>query len=152
VIIELVNLRKLFTNRIALNSSLATELIQGNRAALAKAITLAESQRPADQDAFRKLLVEVLPATGKSFRIGITGAPGVGKSSFIEALGNLLTEQRQRVAVLSIDPSSPLTLGSILGDKTRPLSGHPLQKPYLVVLHMPHENQFCCVRPLALMW
>lgn len=107
---------------------LATSLIEGNRSALAKAITLAESQKHDDQQAFQELLKEVIPNTGRSIRLGITGAPGVGKSTFIESFGGLLTNQGKRVAVLSIDPSSPLTKGSILGDKTRMenLSKNPL--------------------------
>lgn len=109
-------------------ATLATSLIERNRTALAKAITLAESQKKDDQIAFQELLKDVLPHTGKSMRLGITGAPGVGKSTFIEAFGGFLTEQGKRVAVLSIDPSSPLTKGSILGDKTRmeKLSKNPM--------------------------
>jgi LAO/AO transport system kinase len=101
------------------SSPLALSLLEGNRAALAKAITLAESEKPEDQHTFQALLAEVLPQTGNGIRLGITGAPGVGKSTFIEAFGRVLTGQGKRVAVLSIDPSSPVTKGSILGDKTR---------------------------------
>jgi LAO/AO transport system kinase len=109
-------------------SPLALSLLEGNRSALAKTITLAESEKPEDQRSFQSLLAEVLPRTGKSIRLGITGAPGVGKSTFIEAFGGFLTAQGKRVAVLSIDPSSPVTKGSILGDKTRmeKLSKDPL--------------------------
>jgi LAO/AO transport system kinase len=109
-------------------SPLALSLLEGNRAALAKAITLAESEKREDQYTFQQLLAEVLPGTGKSIRLGITGAPGVGKSTFIETFGGYLTAQGKRVAVLSIDPSSPVTKGSILGDKTRmeKLSKDPL--------------------------
>jgi LAO/AO transport system kinase len=129
VIIELVNLENLFTNLLPnLAATLATSLIEGNRASLAKAITLAESQKNDDLIAFQKLLAEVLAYTGKSIRLGITGAPGVGKSTFIESFGGFLTSLGKRVAVLSIDPSSPISGGSILGDKTRmeKLSKDPL--------------------------
>jgi LAO/AO transport system kinase len=94
-------------------------LIQGNRRALAKAITLIESQRSDDRDAAQHLLQALLPKTGSSIRLGITGIPGVGKSTFIEAFGLYLLSQGKRVAVLAVDPSSPISGGSILGDKTR---------------------------------
>lgn len=90
-----------------------------DRASLARAITLIESTRADHQKEAQKLLTELLPKTGKSIRIGITGAPGVGKSTFIEAFGLHVIEQRHKVAVLAIDPSSARTGGSILGDKTR---------------------------------
>jgi LAO/AO transport system kinase len=111
-----------------LSAPLTTSLIEGNRTTLAKAITLAESQKLEDLLYFRGLLNEVLPHTGKSIRLGITGAPGVGKSTFIDSFGGFLTELGKRVAVLSVDPSSPFTKGSILGDKTRmeKLSKNPL--------------------------
>lgn len=94
-------------------------LNQGNRRALAKAITLIESQRSDDRDAAQHLLQSILPHTGNSIRLGITGIPGVGKSTFIEAFGLYLLAQGKRVAVLAVDPSSPISGGSILGDKTR---------------------------------
>ncbi len=89
------------------------------RRAIAKAITLLESTRTDHRLRGDALLNAVLPATGKSFRLGLSGVPGVGKSTFIEALGLYLLEQGQRVAVLTVDPSSSLSGGSILGDKTR---------------------------------
>jgi LAO/AO transport system kinase len=95
------------------------KLILGDRRSLAKAITLVESSRPEDQIAAQKLLEKVLPYAGKSIRIGITGVPGVGKSTFIENFGTYLIDQGHKVAVLAIDPSSPISGGSILGDKTR---------------------------------
>mgnify|MGYP005718166791 FL=1 len=100
---------------------------QGDRRAIAKAITLLESTRPEKLDQGQTLLEALLPNTGKSLRIGITGVPGVGKSTFIEAFGMRLIEAGHRVAVLAVDPSSPITGGSILGDKTRmqQLSSHP---------------------------
>ena len=100
---------------------------QGDRRAMAKAITLLESTHPEKLDQGQTLLEELLPETGKSLRIGITGVPGVGKSTFIEAFGMRLIEAGHRVAVLAVDPSSPITGGSILGDKTRmqQLSSHP---------------------------
>lgn len=94
-------------------------LKQGNRRALAKAITLIESKLEAHRLQSQSLLQALLPFTGNSVRIGITGIPGVGKSSFIETFGLYLIEQGLRVAVLAVDPSSPLAGGSILGDKTR---------------------------------
>lgn len=91
----------------------------GNRVILSRAITLIESNREEDQKQAEELLQAVLPNTGKSFRLGITGVPGVGKSTFIESFGTLLTEKGKKLAVLTIDPSSQRTKGSILGDKTR---------------------------------
>lgn len=94
-------------------------LRSGDRRALARAITLLESTRDEDRRVAEKLLRDVMPYTGNSIRIGITGAPGVGKSTFIEAFGNRVTERKHRVAVLTIDPTSSFSGGSILGDKTR---------------------------------
>ena len=91
----------------------------GDRVALAKAITLVESNLTDDQALATELLDKIISGTGKSIRIGITGVPGVGKSTFIETLGSLLTRVGQKVAILTVDPSSQLTKGSILGDKTR---------------------------------
>jgi LAO/AO transport system kinase len=89
------------------------------RRAIAKAITLLESTRSDHRAQGDELLTALLPHTGKSFRLGISGVPGVGKSTFIEVLGLFLIKQRHRVAVLTIDPSSTVSGGSILGDKTR---------------------------------
>lgn len=89
------------------------------RAGLARAITLVESRREDHRLAARALLEEIMPKTGAGQRIGVTGAPGVGKSTFIDAFGSLLTELGHRVAVLAVDPTSQRTGGSILGDKTR---------------------------------
>ena len=100
-------------------SSPIAALMAGNRRALAKAITLVESTRSEDREAAQKLLEAALPHTGRSMRIGISGVPGVGKSTFIEALGMYLIERGHRVAVLAVDPSSTIHGGSILGDKTR---------------------------------
>ncbi|MEC8112236.1 MAG: methylmalonyl Co-A mutase-associated GTPase MeaB [Pseudomonadota bacterium] len=97
----------------------AEAILTGDRRALAKAITLVESQRPQDVETAQTLLKMLLPHTGNSIRIGITGVPGVGKSTFIEAFGQHLLEQGHRLAVLAVDPSSPVAGGSILGDKTR---------------------------------
>lgn len=97
----------------------AESVLSGNRRALAKAITLVESARVEDREASQVLLNQLLPHTGKSLRIGITGVPGVGKSTFIEAFGQHLISQGHKVAVLAVDPSSPMAGGSILGDKTR---------------------------------
>lgn len=91
----------------------------GDRTLLARAITLAESTKPADRKKINKLLSNVLPQTGKSIRIGITGVPGVGKSTFIEVFGEHLASLGKRIGVLTVDPTSQKTKGSILGDKTR---------------------------------
>jgi LAO/AO transport system kinase len=99
--------------------SLARELRAGSRAALARAITLVESRRGDHQTAARELVQQLLPDTGKAVRVGITGSPGVGKSTTIDALGTYLIEQGRKVAVLAVDPSSARSGGSILGDKTR---------------------------------
>ncbi|MDG1311071.1 MAG: methylmalonyl Co-A mutase-associated GTPase MeaB [Porticoccaceae bacterium] len=98
---------------------LAQQIIAGDRRALAKAITLVESTRADHAEQAVKLLEQLMPETGKSIRLGVSGAPGVGKSTFIESLGNYLTEQGHKVAVLAVDPTSALSGGSILGDKTR---------------------------------
>lgn len=92
---------------------------QGDRALLSRAITLAESTRPADQKKIRAVLTKLLPQTGNSIRIGITGVPGVGKSTFIEVFGEYLAAQGKKIGVLTVDPTSQKTKGSILGDKTR---------------------------------
>jgi len=94
-------------------------VLRGDRRALARAITLIESERVDHRAAAESVLAMLLPHTGRSIRIGISGAPGVGKSTFIEALGMYLIGQRTRPAVLAVDPSSQLSGGSILGDKTR---------------------------------
>ncbi len=94
-------------------------VVSGDRAALARAITLAESRRPDDQAQAQELIADVLPRTGGALRVGLTGVPGAGKSTVIEALGLWLIERGHKVAVLVIDPSSSRTGGSILGDKTR---------------------------------
>jgi LAO/AO transport system kinase len=95
-------------------------ILQGDRVALGKAITLVESTRQEHRQKADAILENCLPYTGNSFRLGITGPPGVGKSSFIEAFGGMLTmEHGRRLAVLAIDPSSQVSHGSILGDKTR---------------------------------
>lgn len=97
----------------------AAAVIAGERRALAQAITLLESTRPDDRPRAERLLAEFLPHAGKSIRLGISGSPGVGKSTFIEAFGLYLIAQGHRLAVLAVDPSSPRSGGSILGDKTR---------------------------------
>lgn len=94
-------------------------LREGNRRTLAKAITLVESSRPEDREPAQDLLESLLPYTGNSVRVGISGVPGVGKSTFIEAFGQKLVKRGHRLAVLAVDPSSPVAGGSIMGDKTR---------------------------------
>jgi LAO/AO transport system kinase len=103
------------------STELVKEIIKGNRTALAQGITIIESNTAADQNHARALLNELMPYTGNSFRIGVTGVPGVGKSTFLEAYGNTLlkSDEDAKVAVLAVDPSSEISKGSILGDKTR---------------------------------
>ena len=91
----------------------------GDRRAMARAITLLESTREDHAVLGQAILEELVPDSGGAIRVGVSGSPGVGKSQFIETLGLLLVERGQRVAVLAVDPSSPVTGGSILGDKTR---------------------------------
>lgn len=98
---------------------LATQLLSGDRNALSQAITLVESTKPEHADLASQVIQLCLIHSGQSMRVGITGVPGVGKSSFIDVFGSYLVEQGKRVAVLAIDPSSPISGGSILGDKTR---------------------------------
>ncbi len=94
-------------------------VLDGSRSTIARAITLVESTRPDHREMAQEVLSELLPHTGKAIRVGITGVPGVGKSTFIDAFGTMLTGLGHRVAVLAVDPSSSRTGGSILGDKTR---------------------------------
>lgn len=91
----------------------------GDRAILARAITLVESERRAHAELAHEVLEALLPQTGGAYRVGISGVPGAGKSTFIDALGTMLTDQGHRVAVLAVDPTSSISGGSILGDKTR---------------------------------
>jgi GTPase len=100
-------------------ATLSRRLRGGDRAMLARAITLIESKRADHQNKAHALVQELLPSTGNAIRVGITGAPGVGKSTTIDTLGTSLTGKGHRVAVLAVDPSSTRTGGSILGDKTR---------------------------------
>jgi len=100
-------------------TTLARRLRGGDRASLARAITLIESKRGDHQQSAHRLVQELIGQTGKAVRVGITGSPGVGKSTTIDALGTYLTSEGHRVAVLAVDPSSTRTGGSILGDKTR---------------------------------
>lgn len=100
-------------------SELAKNVLLGDRRALSKAITLVESVLPTHREDALELLELLVPHTGNSIRIGISGAPGVGKSTFIESFGNYVIDQGHRVAVLAVDPTSSVSGGSILGDKTR---------------------------------
>jgi len=103
-------------------------ILNGDITILSQAVTLVESSKPEHQEIAQEIIVKCLPFSGNSVRIGITGVPGVGKSTFIEAMGKHITAQGQKLAVLAIDPSSERTKGSILGDKTRmeDLSTDPL--------------------------
>ena len=98
---------------------MSIKIINGNITALAQGITLIESKLLEDEKKAQYLLEKCLPKSGNSIRIGITGVPGVGKSTFIETFGKLFTSQGKKVAVLAIDPTSEKTQGSILGDKSR---------------------------------
>ena len=98
---------------------LAQQIIEGNRTALGQGITLLESTLPEHEQKAQELLKLCLPHSQKSIRVGVTGVPGVGKSTFIEAFGKLLTGKGKKIAVLAIDPTSERTHGSILGDKSR---------------------------------
>jgi LAO/AO transport system kinase len=98
---------------------LAARVASGDRRALGRAITLVESAKPEDETRAEALLTALLPRSGGARRLGVTGPPGAGKSTLIDALGRLLIERGESVAVLAIDPSSPVGGGSILGDKTR---------------------------------
>lgn len=102
-------------------------VLSGNRTVLGRAITLVESNAPAHIEMAQEMLTRLLPHTEHSIRVGVTGVPGAGKSTFIEALGNMLCDLGKKVAVLAVDPSSSVSRGSILGDKTRmvKLSGRP---------------------------
>lgn len=108
-------------------SDLAAAIRAGDRRALSQGITLVESTRAADRAQAERLLAALLPATGGSLRVGISGAPGSGKSTLVEALGGRLVDDGKRVGVLAVDPSSARSGGSILGDRTRMegLSRHP---------------------------
>ncbi len=103
-------------------------ILNGDITILSQAVTLVESAKPQHQELAQEIIVKCLPFSGNSVRIGITGVPGVGKSTFIEAMGKYITSKGQKLAVLAIDPSSERTKGSILGDKTRmeDLSTDPL--------------------------
>ena len=100
-------------------NALRDGILSGNRTLLARAITVVESNHPEHQEKAQELLEGLMERTGKSIRVGITGVPGAGKSSLIDALGSRLLDQDHKVAVLAVDPSSAVTKGSILGDKTR---------------------------------
>lgn len=100
-------------------ADLVAGVLARDRTVLGRAITLVESNAPAHQEEARRLLTALLPHAGRSLRLGVTGVPGAGKSTFVEALGSLLTSRGHRVAVTAVDPTSSVSGGSILGDKTR---------------------------------
>jgi GTPase len=110
------NLKKFKRKNLSLDDFMVG-IKDGNRGILSQAITLAESSIPEHQELAQQIIEKCLPLKGNSIRIGITGVPGVGKSTFIESFGKLLTEQGNKIAVLAIDPSSERSKGSILGDK-----------------------------------
>ena len=128
----------------------------GDRAALPRAITLVESTRPDHREQAQQLLLALMPEAGSAMHVGITGVPGVGKSTAIEALGMHLIEQGHRVAVLAVDPSSTRTGGSILGDKTRmarladasrtPTSGRRRRRAPSAGWPRPPARPSCCWR------
>ncbi len=106
-------------------------VLKGDRMLLSRAITVVESNLESDQALAREIIKSVMPHTGNSMRVGITGVPGVGKSTFIEAFGKYLISKGKRVAILSIDPSSQKTKGSILGDKTRMEELSTMEEAYI---------------------
>ncbi|MGZ0016248.1 methylmalonyl Co-A mutase-associated GTPase MeaB [Yeosuana sp. AK3] len=106
-------------------------VLKGDRVLLSRAITIIESSLDSDKKLAKDIVQSILPATGNSMRIGITGVPGVGKSTFIEAFGKLLITKSHKVAILSIDPSSQRSKGSILGDKTRMEELSNLENAYI---------------------
>ncbi len=108
-------------NRQTLNSpdEIISQLLSGNKTALSRAITFVESTNPKHRKLARQIIETCLPHANKSIRLGITGVPGVGKSTFIESFGKLLIQNNKKIAVLAVDPSSTISKGSILGDKTR---------------------------------
>ncbi|WP_373059788.1 methylmalonyl Co-A mutase-associated GTPase MeaB [Zunongwangia sp. H14] len=108
-----------FRKKRASETDLLDQLLAGNKTALGRSITLVESNQPEHQEKARVLVEGAVAFASQSIRIGITGVPGVGKSTFIESLGRYLLKQGKKVAVLAVDPSSSLSGGSILGDKTR---------------------------------
>ncbi|MEX6688683.1 methylmalonyl Co-A mutase-associated GTPase MeaB [Danxiaibacter flavus] len=112
-------MKKLFKKRKYSADEYAQGILQGDRIILSRAITLIESKLHSDNELAETVLQKILPFTGNTLRIGITGIPGAGKSTFIEAFGKYLTSIGKQVAVLTIDPTSRKTKGSILGDKTR---------------------------------
>ena len=145
---------------VDLQKSLEKQIRAGDRRALAKAITLVESTRSDHRQQATELLEILMPNTGNSMRIGISGAPGVGKSTFIEALGNHLIDQGHSVAVLAVDPTSAVSGGSILGDKTRMETLALAEKAFVrpspagrhwVVLPAVPANHYCSVKLPALM-
>jgi len=113
------NQKKLRLKKEIDGETLAQRIVAGDKVALSRGITLIESYRPKDSLVSEKLIAHCLKANANSIRIGITGVPGVGKSTFIEAFGSYLTKIGKKVAVLAVDPSSSISKGSILGDKTR---------------------------------
>lgn len=108
-------------------------VLSGNRTIIARTITLIESNSPKHFELSQKVLKKLLPFSGNSIRIGITGVPGAGKSTFIEALGNKLIKENHKIAVLAVDPTSSITKGSVLGDKTR--------------MEVLSRNENCFIRP-----
>ena len=117
--IPAVTAKKFPLRRLYTAEELVKGVSEGDRMMLSQAITLIESNAPKDFDKAQRVLQALLPRTGNALRIGITGVPGAGKSTFIEAFGQMLCSSGHRVAVLAVDPTSSITGGSILGDKTR---------------------------------
>jgi LAO/AO transport system kinase len=112
-------------------TALADGVLAGQRASISRAITLVEASRADHRAAARELLEQLAPKAGGAVRVGISGVPGVGKSTFIEALGTYLVDQGHRVGVLAVDPSSVRTRGSVLGDKTRMANLATLPNAYI---------------------
>lgn len=120
----MINPNRLNNSRLAQRNKLSLTdyvdgILSGDRMILSRAVTMIESVKPEHHELAQQIIVKCLPHSGRSIRVGITGVPGAGKSTFIEALGKQITSQNGKLAVLAIDPSSERTKGSILGDKTR---------------------------------
>jgi len=118
--INIASIRKLKSKRKVMSvDEMVQAILKGNRVVLSQAITLIESTNAKHQDKAQQIIEACLPHSGNSFRLGITGTPGVGKSTFIEGFGQYIIQQGKKVAVLAVDPTSQISHGSILGDKTR---------------------------------
>ena len=118
------------------HTDLIKKILKGDIVSLSRAITLVESKKRSDREIANKILKECLLRKNSSIRIGVTGVPGVGKSTFIESFGSYLSKTGKKIAVLAVDPSSSLTKGSILGDKTRMENLVRDKNVYIIVIYI----------------